>query len=173
MRTIETMVYSINELPEPAKQTALQAMRDNAEPYLDHVIDFWQACLKDAGFNEIRINYSGFYSQGDGARFVGSYDASDVVGNLAGLDSIAGLLSAIKDAGKDAFTVYPTFSRYCHENTVEILFEDDVLLNAIRAVCKAIYKDLQVEYEYQLSDDYLTDDALNNNLEFTKDGSIY
>ena len=67
-KIIEKLAYSYNELSDKAKQK----LRDN---YCEHVIemDFEVECLEtileEMGFCNVKVSYSGFWSQGDGASF--------------------------------------------------------------------------------------------------------
>lgn len=72
MKTVTTTVYTFNELNKEAQKKALDIFR-----YFNVDDDFWRECLlekikenlQNKGYKNPEINYSGFYSQGDGASF--------------------------------------------------------------------------------------------------------
>jgi hypothetical protein len=77
MRTIETTVYTFDELSDSAKEKALDNHRNREVEY----DDWWdctydnfveQAALKGYSIQPKDIHFSGFWSQGDGACFTGS-----------------------------------------------------------------------------------------------------
>lgn len=87
MRTIETVVYRYDELSDKAKQRAKQRAR---EWYLEDGLsyDWWDACYEDfvrvgeilgiefstrRGGKTPEIYFNGFYSQGSGSAFDGTY----------------------------------------------------------------------------------------------------
>ena len=76
MRTIETAVYTFDELSDSAKRKALDANRDRD---VDHNWWEWtyedfisQVALKGYAVQAKDIHFTGFWSQGDGACFAGS-----------------------------------------------------------------------------------------------------
>jgi hypothetical protein len=61
-----------DELEDSAKETARDRVREmEAEDsnWHDFIIEDWQQRLENKGFNDPEIQYSGFWSQGDGASF--------------------------------------------------------------------------------------------------------
>ena len=96
MRTIRTKVYQFSELSESAKKKALEVYRDINTKYDDWhepIIDGAMEDLEAAGFNEPKVYYSGFWSQGDGACFTcksidfdkflnGKYKGLDISANI-------------------------------------------------------------------------------------------
>lgn len=88
MRTIETTVYTFDELSDSAKEKARKWFRTDLEFYTDHVIedaadiaamfglDVRQKCKQraDKTYHWVpSIYWSGFWNQGDGASFDGGY----------------------------------------------------------------------------------------------------
>lgn len=67
-------LYSIDELDEKAKQRAIDDWTNHGEFFADFVIEDCTERLHALGFEDVKIYYSGFYSQGDGACFVGTLD---------------------------------------------------------------------------------------------------
>lgn len=82
MRIIETKVYTYAELSDEAKAKARDwyrgaSARDNS--FAEFVTDDFHETLKALGFDVGRedVAWSGFWSQGDGASFGGTWRASD------------------------------------------------------------------------------------------------
>lgn len=69
---VDEPVFSYAELDAQGKANARDNYR-NGNNFLyewwDHVYDEWKAELEDMGFDDVDINFTGFYSQGDGASF--------------------------------------------------------------------------------------------------------
>src|SRR3990167_3827578 len=76
METIEVKVYQFDELNEEAKEKARAWFREgnqNDSFYAESVIDDAKQIGKLMGIDISKVYYSGFWSQGDGACFEGSY----------------------------------------------------------------------------------------------------
>lgn len=72
MRTIETKAYTFTELSNEAKERARDWYRDGDSIDLDTWT--YREKLESMGFEGVKIYYSGFWSQGDGACFEGTLD---------------------------------------------------------------------------------------------------
>ena len=87
MKTIKTKVYEFNELSDEAKIKAREWMRDatsNDNNFADGVIEDATTISILLGISDIKIGYSGFWSQGDGAHFAGRWAASELkIGKVA------------------------------------------------------------------------------------------
>lgn len=128
MKKVELKAYLFEELPEKAQenlidiQTEINSM-DWDTYFADDVINDWVEVLKEKGFNDAVINYSGFYSQGDGASFTCSY---------IDLNKLSEVLALIPDGKKKRYAVIferlmekalvkRTDSYYCHELTTSLI----------------------------------------------------
>lgn len=73
MKTIVTAhdTYDFNELTQDAQEIVLNNLYDINTDYdwWDCEFEYWQEKLETLGFNNAKIYFSGFYSQGDGACF--------------------------------------------------------------------------------------------------------
>jgi hypothetical protein len=92
------------------------------------VYEDWKQRLEELGFFNIHIYFSGFASQGDGACFAARHNGGKIT----------------------------TSGRYCHENTMRC-DESDQLLEFAKALACDIYKDLEKEYDYQTSDEAVSE----------------
>lgn len=69
-----TKIYSYQDLPEDLKKEALDIIREDVhEDYnWGEETDYISGALEeDYGLNDVKIEFTGFYSQGDGASFTG------------------------------------------------------------------------------------------------------
>jgi hypothetical protein len=80
MRDITVTLYQFDELPDDkARERARQWWRDASEGdnhFSECVISEALEWLTACGFTDINIRWSGFWSQGDGASFTGTFDAT-------------------------------------------------------------------------------------------------
>ena len=122
-KTIEVEIYQYEELSESAQQKA-------REWYIEGMdYEWWEGVYESAkeggyekGFCIDTINFSGFYCQGDGARWIGQIDvvawlrahAPDTIG-------VSALIALINDGwiGKHV-SVRSTTSHYSHEHTMDV-----------------------------------------------------
>ena len=73
MRILETKVYTFDELSEKAQAKALDHCREWSvdDGWWEFLYDDYTEKLKEFGYAVKDINFSGFWSQGDGAKFNG------------------------------------------------------------------------------------------------------
>lgn len=71
MKTIETVVYEFDELNDKAKEKAREWWREGAfdYPWYDYTQCDFHEFLANIGFAGVESQFSGFWSQGDGASF--------------------------------------------------------------------------------------------------------
>jgi hypothetical protein len=139
------------------------------------------------------IYFSGFSSQGDGASFLGTWRANNMKTTVelsAEFPTDETLLN-IHATLWEYKTVYPgsycTSTRgncmYSHErstNLEAVLAEDrdynrqecEPLEECVVDFMKWIYDELETEYEYLTSDEYVDENIRANEYEFTEEGSI-
>mgnify|MGYP001591760203 CR=1 FL=1 len=161
MKTISTNIYSFNELSPEAKAKAIENER-NHETYLNYD---WYSFAYDAiteeleryGYSDIKINFSGFSSQGDGASFTGQLDLKDWLKGAS--KEVKEKYNEIVNLEGIACDVLRNSSHYVHENTcyIDLKTYDNVpltewdkvselekLLESERLdLCKNIYKTLK------------------------------
>lgn len=181
MRIIQTEVYTFSELSEKAKQKAISKYREALDFYDESIKEDAESISKLLGITDFKLCYSGFYSQGDGASFTGSFNPENVdVNGLLGYAPIDKELKRIVDILSNAKTKYiitRTSSRYCHANTMQIepdeqesdeYNEDDnaIILEALRDFAQWIYRTLEKD------DDYIKDEIEANGYEFTSEGAM-
>ncbi|CAM5998717.1 unnamed protein product [Sphagnum balticum] len=144
------------------------------------------------------IRWSGFWSQGDGASFVGSYDYTpDAPAKIRAeyptettLHKIADGLAAeqltyrLLTGHRLGARVTQLGNYYHHEMTMGIAVLDcetgdepedaeidERLLDLMRDFARWIYKRLEREYEYRMSDEAIDECILNSDYRFDEDGN--
>ena len=145
-RIVETVVYELKELSEAAREHARAWYRDNCMDYDWHDFvyeDFQTVCellgvtldtrhvpLMGGGTCETpQVYFRGFWSQGDGASFEGSYDyapgAAGAVRAFAPDDpELHAIAEALQDVQRRNFYQLAALVRqrgpYCHEYTMTV-----------------------------------------------------
>lgn len=143
----EDKEYTFEELSPEAKSNALDEMRDINVEYTEWhqpVIEDFEEEMKELGLEEVEVQYSGFYSQGDGASFTGLvYDSKTFMSKALHLkdtewldmgeeekpeDEDSRLRADLLDIGFDTrekltpdnfrIAIDRISSRYAHENTI-------------------------------------------------------
>jgi len=169
------------------------------------------------GFHIERINFSGFYSQGDGASWVGSVDLIPWLEHHKPLCARAIILRELIEAPAEWVSpitgIHGNNSRYCHENTMggasldyadpeyekgelvggtgmlaHVPYSDLVencklideyfpqlteeILESAKDYARDIYKRLEKEYDYMLSDEYIAELCEGNDYGFDEEGQL-
>jgi len=188
-RTIK--LYSASEL----KEVNLKAYARVLEKYANFNIEYdWYAdtiddqktILETLGWTDTDIQFSGFWSQGDGASFTGAWkyrpDWREALAKYAPQDEAAKKFGealakyAPPYTEEDtSFRIVRQSSHYSHENTVGAdtpLSEADqaVFLDAARDYMRHIYRTLETEYEYLSSETTIAESLDANGIAFTADG---
>jgi hypothetical protein len=199
MKTIKVTGYEYKELDEKAKEKARDWYREASAGdnfFAESVTDDAKEVGKLMGLDIEHIYWSGFSSQGDGACFEGSWHASDV--KLQELKEHApedeklhaivdGLAAMAKDYPNASFTVRHS-GHYQHEGCTDfdVSIPDDEgdeidtddsratqerLIELARDYMRWIYRTLKSEWEYQDSDEQVTEAIEANEYLFTKAGN--
>jgi hypothetical protein len=185
--TKEITVYTLAELTGEARARAMDKLREWA---VDH--DWWEYTVEDAkrigallGLEDMDIQFSGFWSQGDGASFTGIYAyrpqsvrliEKETCNSDPILRQIAVRLSRLQRThGYKLTAVIERINQhYSHENTVRALsthvLADNELNEILRSFMQWIYRALEQEYEYQTSDEQLVEMAKANEYTFDANG---
>lgn len=192
-------IYKFEDLNQEAKEKAIEEHREFQFMNYDQsflVEDIEENGLKELGFIEPKIYYTGFYSQGDGACFV--FDDLDFSIFLKKLKIKSRFNLLFKYNENIHLKGYKENHRYSHENTVSFNSEIDNLEvtysqqnRVLKAVekqllefdnffenwrvekCKEIYKTLEDDFDYILSDEVIKENIIINDYDFNEDGSLY
>ena len=149
MKTIEVDVFKYDELSDQAKEKARQWYIE----CMDY--DWWDSVYEMAiedgyelGFCIDKIYFSGFYSQGDGASWVGQVDVSQWLGAHAP-DSIG--ISAWRQLIQEGvitkhMAVDQISSHYSHENTMRFgdVWDETGLEDDVKMIMPSIFKGMTI-----------------------------
>lgn len=199
MRTVkqEYQVYNFDELEDDARQKAIDDSRGATSEWLDLDCETseMKRLLEMFGFNDVKLHYSGFCSQGDGASFTASY--KHIAGGLkavktefagAWFKEVIEYLELLEAINKKCFysLLYrvDSNSRYCHANTMNINYIDDYrgnrdfskyeddILEYTRAIGNEFYSLLEKAYDGYLSDECIIENIEANGYEFYENGKM-
>jgi len=202
MRVIEKEIFKYEELDDRAKDKAKDWYRQfvfndscDWEFLFDGAVQAAEILGIDIdtrrGSREHAIYFSGFWSQGDGACFEGSYryakGATKKIREYAPQDKelhrIADELQTIQR--RNFYKLYATIRPRGHYNhsgcmSVSVEHEDDPyrdigdaeddITQLMRDFADWIYDQLEKEYEYQCSDNAVEESIIANEYEFDGDG---
>ena len=208
-RTVETVVYAIEELPETAKERARAWYRETCldHEWYDAVFEDFEAICRILGVtlrtspvrlmggatrDRAHLFFRGFWSQGDGASFEGSFSyacgaARAIRGHApkdAELHRIADDLQAAQKRNFYQLTgSIRTRGNYCHEHSMAIEVErdsptwqpmtdgaEDTVIETLRDLARWLYRQLQREYEYLTTDAVVDETIAINGWTFTAQG---
>ena len=204
MREKTYKVYGFDELPKEVQEKAIERFRESNLDY-----DWWDASYDDfsriaeilgidlktkevklmnGGIRkEPAIYFSGFYSQGDGACFEGTYQYAKgsvkkmkaYAPNDEELHRIAQGLYEIQKKYQYRLTASVKHSGHyyhsgCTHIEVDLCFpkDEESLKELLRDFMKWIYHTLEKEYSYLQSDEQIVETIKANEYEFTEDGKI-
>lgn len=196
MKSIRVKLYEFKELSDVAKKKVLEDHRDiNVDG------EFWsEFCIVDAktiaalmGIEIEHIYFNGFWSQGDGACFSGSYkykpNIIEAVKSYAPdecLHHIAASFETIQHKARQSmsFTVEHR-GHYYHEHCTDFDVQadedmDNQLLTEIekdtkeaaRYFMKWIYRRLEADYNYMVTDEAVIETLEANEYEFLENGKM-
>ncbi len=199
MKTKTYNVYSFAELSPKARQVAIDAHRQFESENWDSdcTTDDAKQVYQALGFEIRKVYYSGFSSQGDGACFEGSWNASNCDYDKAASDCpqddrynrIALAVSEIAKAFPFASLSVSHRGQYSHEyctdftvcmvdsqgdliETLEAQKAETDLVELSRDVMRWIYRQLEKDYEWALADEQIIENIEANEYEFTSEGKI-
>lgn len=196
MQTIETTVYNYSELSEAAKEKA----REWYISTLDY--EWWDCVYEDAktiaelfGLDIRKIYFSGFWSQGDGASFEGSYaykpGSLKAVMDHAPVDKeLHSIVQRLAQAQKPGFYKFTARidqrGHYCHSMTMQVsVYRDDdaygyvpseseeAITQCLREYADWIYNMLEREYDFLCSEEAISDCMEANEYTFTENGKRF
>ena len=201
---VQITLFTFDELPDESKSKLIEGMREDYDPDYSHIYDNFILEMNErygADISMDNIQWSGFWSQGDGASFTCDFDEEVIYPILKEElteDQIALLdENDILICGASSRRCGPEY--YSHENTVEgdLDFDDDLsgyeptdeedALEAIRIVmeskltqiirfnCSELYGQLREEYDRATTVEAIIKEIKNAwpGCNFRKDGTIF
>jgi hypothetical protein len=185
-----------NELDERTQEKVLEKYSDINTDYdwWDSTYEYWKPKLENLGVSNPTINFSGFWSQGDGASFTGQLDIIEFLTATKKISKFRYLVDHVRDNNLwlDC-NIYRNDSHYVHENTCRVGIDEhiyvdneksyDLIVKRVKELeeyleewrldtCHEIYKDLETEYEYQTGKEQIIESLEANEYEFDEDGDI-
>lgn len=195
MRTEALHIYTYEELSDEAKAKARDWYRNGDDFWAECVIDDAKEVAALMGWEIDKVYYSGFWSQGDGACFEGIMRYNKGCAKLvkaytndAELNRIAKAWQSLQRRNFYALEASVKHrGHYQHEMCTEFDCGDtrhnygwlqnpeaeDDIKEIARDFMRWIYKRLEAEYEYSVSDEVVAENIIANGYEFTEDGEIH
>ena len=191
---IKINIYNYEDLlkNDILKEKVLNNWRNKYDDFYDDcILEDYETIIEDLGYNGVKIYYSGFWSQGDGACFVcESVDLNKIIERME-----ISIRLGLKDYIVDNLGISIKHnSRYYHYRSVKINYDFDnrFIGDLTEEYCNEIvekiidfidediftysdkvYRRLEDEWDYQKSDEYILEMIDANDYEFTEDGKIY
>lgn len=188
-------LFTFDELSDSAKETAREWFREVSAQDFSNQVDFddFERVAEILGINITDTYFTGFSSQGDGACFEGLYSyapgsAKAIRGYAPGdttLHHIADELQAVQRRYFYKLTASCSHrGHYCHSGCMLVNVDlddsnasvrdtdEDEIIDAMRSLADWLYAQLEAEYWYMQSDEYIDDNITINEYEFCEDGSI-
>ena len=195
MKTKTIELYEFDELSKAVKAKVLERERYiNVDDDFWHKyqLEEWEGKLEELGFDDPKISYSGFGSQGDGASFTCPHvDIEKFLTAQKKRSEFKALLKAMRDGKIEVnASVISIDHHYSHEYTVraelEVLPDEDgytnffndgnvlenIITETVRALSHKIYKELETEYFYLTSDEQVIETIKANEYTFTASGRM-
>lgn len=203
MRDIKIKLYKFEELKPEVQE---QVIEDNRYINVDFTnwndtrLNEWKSQLKDMGFINVNIEYSGFYSQGDGASFTGRINNQEsLIKLMEEIDKkkYKPLRFAMRRGEVELTAWIKSINRqYSHERTksLELDLTDmtynmnpkriDTLTDLANdleteleekrlELSKEIYQDLKDDYESFTSDESVKETLIINEYQFLEGGEQF
>ena len=196
---VQITLFTFDELPEESQQKLIEGIRQDYDPHYGHIYDEFILEMSEqygADINVDDIQWSGFWSQGDGACFTCDFDEEVIFPILKERSLMGHQVQWLEELGVEVQSARSVrcgpSNFYSHENTVtgDLLFnvpggkEFDVeIVNAleaelttiIRDSCTELYEKLKDEYERTTSDEALIEEIKNAwpGCNFRKDGTVF
>lgn len=181
MKTLKVNAYEITELEGKAKDKAMDWLREGAtdHDWYSPVIEGWKENLENVGFPDADIEFSGFWSQGDGAsftcesldmekivkRFKSELDPSELTGSVNRWQSHY-VHSQTIDAELEAEN-----QEYSEAHADEIAELEKKITEDARRLSDEICRDLEKYHDDITSEAALIEDAQANEYLFDKYGT--
>ena len=186
MRVIEKTIYQFDELTDAAKEKAREWFRGIADEWGDEcIIDDAKRIGAMIGFDVDKIYWRGFWSQGDGACWTGSVTystgcAAAVARECPQDAEIQRIARAWQDLQRRNFYQIrggvSANDRYMRTSVdayraddCDVIDEDDAS-QIVSDFADWIYRSLEKEYDYRMSDECVDGDIRANEYEFGEDG---
>jgi hypothetical protein len=182
--------YSFEELPKEVQEEIVQKEQQSISEYgddywSDPIVEGFHEDMRELGLTDIEVEWSGFWSQGDGASFTARVYNSD---NKKFITEALGLKVLDEVADNIYITIRRESTRYSHHNTMTAHVEVDgdeeiekdmgtgmIITIDVAEACgpieeaagnwardraKKLYDDLETAYNEQLDADNIIEDLI-------------
>lgn len=192
MQTITTTVYGVKELELAIQDKVIAKFRDintDSSDWSDIVTEEYTEMLKERGYFDVKIFFSGFGSQGDGACFIAKLDVTNWLqyhknnadySAFGFLDSLDDVQVSIKHNWRYYFASSTDVDVSLNDDekaTPEILEALDRLTRAIEEertqLGNVIYRALNDTYDDLTSDEAVVDTLAANEYKFLANGTLF
>jgi hypothetical protein len=196
-KTYLRTTYQYDELTKAAKAKAFEKLREMNDECFDsqHITDMFADFLTDQHFPADDIRWSLSCCQGDGVAFFGDISKEDLrflmercFTSTSPLDITKPVISKMIEEDVITISITSLSHRYTHYNTmsVDIEYHGDVsdaqvgiaetlvtfILNEARELSHKMEKMGYEEIAYMQSEETLTQEAIDSEREFNKDGTL-
>ena len=203
MKIVEIKTYKFDELSKESQDVAIEHFRQwigEVDDSGQFVIEMWEEELAEKGFEDAKIYYSGFWSQGDGACFDADVNWKQFIKFYKLEEKYKELMEYAKEY-EMTFSIHSTgFSNhYSHSKTRYVELENiepdygmdnketakskemEILAQNLEGEIEAtryelseeLYKELEAAYEETQTDEYVIDGIKANDYDFTEDGKVF
>tara|TARA_Y100001938_G_C8094106_1_gene436989 strand:+ start:2665 stop:3252 length:588 start_codon:yes stop_codon:yes gene_type:complete len=195
MRKAAVNIYKFEELDHEAQEKAIEWYRSGFEFddfYQSYHTETFTSWCHAIGLEISKWGWSGFYSQGDGAHFVGRYyyqkgwgrKLAEVCGCPEFIDIAMRLQSIQKRHFYSVYAEVKHMGHYQHEyctsidawaqNRQELNIDDEEgVKECFRDIMRLFYESLRQEYEYETGDERISEILQDDFYEFTSDGKVW
>ncbi len=191
METRTYTVYKFSELSEEAQQNALENLYDinvDFDDWSEYVIEQWKEEVTAKGYSDIKVYYSGFSSQGDGACFESKIDLEKWMISHKVKTKFRNVWNSaiVQDMDYDLYTKHQ--GHYYHSGCMTLIAEaygfpdkaylefHDLLtveiLEDARDCADDLYRRLEKEYDYQTSKEAVKETIDANDYDFLENGKL-
>ena len=203
IESVEVKTYTFSELPPEVQETIIENEKTYIALYAvdwwsDPIIEGFHEEMEAAGLSDVEVEWSGFWSQGDGASFKakirGTEDLKKFVRETVGLKVLDEVLENIYIA------IHRMSTRYCHSNTMEAYVEvdgdeevekdmgtgmiitidvtasletiQDSVTDWARARANKLYDDLEAGYNEQFNEEHIKEDLIARGERYDAEGEV-
>jgi hypothetical protein len=192
-KQVQIILFTFDELPDESKSKLIEGMRENLDPFYGHIYDEFINDMAEkygACIELDNIQWSGFWSQGDGASFICDFD-EEVIYPILKEELTEDQISFLDEhdillCGASSQRYGPHY--YSHENTVRGAIDFDIdmsseeealeersllsleetrivmeskLTEIIRESCTDLYQRLKDEYERATTTEAIIEEIKN------------
>lgn len=188
MKVLQTKVCEFSELSKDAKAKAVESLRDINVDYCnwhDYIIKDYTKKLEALGYRDIKILYSGFWSQGDGACYTATVDIYEWLKAHKLSNKYKALFNVSKEGGISAKISHSSLYYYSTSTSLEEsgiweesekvqaqYYEIEKLILAEREqLGNELYRGLESAYNEETEDDQVINTIEANEYRFLEDGT--